>query len=148
MSIKVKRALRLLPAAALAFAALALPAFAGAQPSYAVHEDTIHGTVSHFDGQYTMYINDDRGFMDRISLHPGTVINPTGIRLESGFAVTIIGHPAGDSFIANEIDTPYQYYYGHRYGYGYPYYGPAIGVGFGFGYPYYGHYGRGWYGWR
>lgn len=149
MLTKLTRALRTLPAVA-AFTALGgLQAVATAQPvpSYAIQEQSIHGTVSRFDGQYTMYIRDDRGYTDRVLLHQGTVINPTGIQLQSGFAVTIIGHPSGDAFIANEIDTPYRTY-GYR-----PYYYPAIGIGFGYGGPWgwgYGGYGgyRGYRGWR
>jgi hypothetical protein len=144
-----KRALRLLPVVAIILEVGAAQAAASAQPlpSYAVQEQTIHGTVAHFDGQYTMYVYDDRGYTDRVLLHQGTVINPTGIRLESGFAVTIAGHPSGNAFIANEIDTPY--HYRAYYGYGRPYYGPVIGLGFGFGRPYgYGYGYRGYRGWR
>jgi hypothetical protein len=85
-----------------------------------------------------MYVHDSKGYMDTVRLHKGTVINPTGIKLEPGFRVTIMGHPAGSVFVANEIDTPYHMvgypgYYGYPY-WGYPYYwGPAVNFGFGFG---------------
>lgn len=69
-----------------------------------------------------MYVHDVRGYLDTVTLHKGTIINPTGIRLEPGFSVTIVGRPSGSVFVADVIDTPY-----HRVGYGpyaYPYWGP------------------------
>lgn len=144
----VTRALRTIPAAAVLLLSLAsAPSVALAQgqmPSYALrHVETIKGTISNFDGQWTMYVRDDRGYIDRVSLHQGTIINPTGIRLSPGFRVTIAGHTAGSTFVADEIDTPYQ-----TYGYAYPYYYPygyypypyAVRLGFGWGW-------GGW-GWR
>ena len=137
---------------------LALAAFAGtigflssapvgAQtlPSYANAngDETITGTVSAINGQYNISVNDVRGFVDNVSLHQGTIINPTGLTLAPGERVTIMGHPQGGSFVANEIDTPYRnvavvpVYPG--YVYGYPAYrvGVQVGRGFGFGF-------RGW----
>jgi hypothetical protein len=74
------------------------------------------------------------------------VINPTGIRLQPGFPVTVEGHANGSTFMADQIDTPF-----HAVGYyGYPY--PAYGYPYGYGYPYpftLGVYGRfGGWGWR
>lgn len=135
----VIRALRVLTAVAL-FAAL-LPGAAGAQetdqrqgpmiPSYAHPVDTIQGTISRFDGPTTMYVRDAKGYIDRVTLHKGTIINPTGIKLVPGFSVTITGQPDGSAFVANEIDTPYHIV--DVYPYGYPYAYPAFGLGFGFG---------------
>ena len=108
-------------------------------PSYAVAPQAqIGGTVQGFDGAYTMYVRDQRGYVDRVSLHQGTVINPTGLRLQQGMRVTIYGYPSGQVFVANEIDTPYRYVRAYAYP-GYPYwYTPYWGVGLRFG---------GWGGW-
>jgi hypothetical protein len=110
-------------------------------PSYATGEESVHGTVSGFDGKYDLTVRDQRGFTDNVQLHDGTVINPTGLRLASGMTVTIYGHADGSHFVANEVDTPYHHsyaygpypypYYGSYPYYGYPYY-PAVGLGFGF----------------
>ena len=129
--------------AVAAFAALSFaPAAAFAQdgmPSYATHEgETIKGTIKSFDGAYTMYVRDVRGYVDNISLHQGTIINPTGIRLEAGYPVTITGHPSGNTFVADEIDTPFHPV--HNYAYPYPLYA------YPYAYPYPSFYGR--WGWR
>ena len=158
-------------------AALAFPSLAGAQsyPSYATApQQTIKGTITGFNGQYTVYVQDEKGYGDNVQMHDGTVINPTGIRLQSGMRVTIYGYPNGSVFQAYRIDTqtpgygygggsPYDYGYGGYGGYGYggygypygayPYYGggPFWGIGIGWGWPgwgwpgYYGYY-PGFYG--
>jgi hypothetical protein len=156
-------------AALVALAAAAMPAGSFAQtatpdsppsyarPSYGTPDETIHGRISSFDGAYSLQVRDDRGFIDNVQLQQGTVINPTGIRLQSGMSVTIHGVNRGAAFAANQIDTPYQSY-GATYGdvpvgpyvypaypyplypypvysypiYGYPY-GPGFSFGFGFG---------------
>lgn len=126
-----------------------------ARPSYGSADETIHGTVSAFDGAYALRVRDDRGFIDNVQLRPGTVINPTGLRLAPGMTVTIHGTNGGSTFAAAEIDTPYQTY-GATFGavpvdpyaypvypyavypvypypvYGYPY-GPAFSLGIGIG---------------
>ncbi len=77
-----------------------------------------------------MQVRDDRGFVDNVQLHPGTVINPTGIRLAPGMAVTIYGVNRGSFFAAGEIDTPYDSYGAipvYPYGsYAYPVYPYAV----------------------
>jgi hypothetical protein len=80
-----------------------------APPSYATPsgEEQIRGTISAVTGKYTLQLRDSRGFMDNVTLHPGTIINPTGLKLLAGMPVTIAGHNAGASFTANEIDAPY-----------------------------------------
>lgn len=32
-----------------------------------------------------MFVRDARGYLDNVTLHKGTIINPTGIRLEAGY---------------------------------------------------------------
>jgi hypothetical protein len=136
-TIQIMRTFRIF-AALLGLAAFAAPLTAFAQetaaapsaPSYARPpangEETIHGRINTFDGKYHVEVRDDRGFVDNVELHQGTVINPTGLQLQQGRRVTIMGYNRGRAFAANEIDTPYQ-----SYGLApvvYPY---SIGIGFG-----------------
>lgn len=132
--------------AAFAAALLVAPGIAQAQPSYARPADeSIHGRIVSFDGAYNLQVRDDRGFVDNVSLHQGTIINPTGLTLQPGMIVSIAGVNAGSTFAANEIDTPYTFAYGVPYYAGHPwnYYGPSVSLGFYFG-------NGGWYhgGWR
>jgi hypothetical protein len=119
---------------------LAAPLAAGAQsaPSYAyASEVQIRGRVAGFDGGYDLTVRDERGFLDNVQLHQGTIINPAGLTLRPGMIVSILGYDAGSFFGANEIDTPYTFYAGVPYCYGHPwnYYGPAFELGFFFGNP-------------
>jgi hypothetical protein len=146
-------------AVAALFIAMPFAAHAQGAPSYAQPaasypgEENIHGRVINFDGGYNVQVRDERGFIDNVRLHPGTIINPTGLTLAPGMIVNILGYNAGADFAANEIDTPYVYYGGVPYYGGYPWwhYGPSVNLGF-----YFGH--AGWwhggyfqsssYGWR
>lgn len=150
MNTRVKRALRIFPAAAAAFAVVLAPSLSMAQqpaamPSYATRAgETIKGTISGFNGATTMYVRDVRGYIDNVTLHQGTIINPTGIRLQPGYPVTIYGRASGSTFLADQIDTPFRTVVGY-YPYPYPaYYGyPAVSLGFGWGWG-----GWGGWGWR
>jgi hypothetical protein len=148
MSTSVKQALRFFPATAAFFIVLFAPSIGLAQssmPSYATHGgETIKGTISGFNGATTMYVRDVRGYVDNVTLHQGTIINPTGIRLQPGYPVTIYGRPNGSTFLADQIDTPFRSVYAYPY-YGPPaYYGyPAVSLGFGWGWG-----GWGWRPWR
>ncbi len=165
----IARLLRL-PLFTLALGGLLAPLATRAQdlPSYA-HSDvvstdeTIHGRIASVDGTFRIALDDDRGFVDTIALHQGTIINPTGLTLAPGMSVTIEGYGGGSVFNANEIDTPYNYsgvlptpvYYGPGYwapGFGYGY-GPSFSIAFIFGGGYgrferHGFYGRPWDGHR
>lgn len=148
--------------AAVAALFIAMPLAAQAQdvPSYAQPaasssgEETIHGRVTNFDGGYNVQVRDERGFIDNVRLHQGTIINPTGLTLAPGMVVNILGYNTGPSFAANEIDTPYVYYGDVPYYGGYPWwhYGPTVSLGFFFGHPGWWHggylhgYGYGWSG--
>jgi hypothetical protein len=112
-------------------------------PSYgtpAARQEVIHGTVTGFDGAYTVYMRDDRGYNDSVTMHQGTIINPTGIRLVEGMRVSIWGYADGPTFDAYQIEVAgggpyYAGYYGYPYpyyGYAYPYY-PAVSIGIGLG---------------
>ncbi len=166
-----------LAAAICAAASLALPSLAAAQsyPSYSTaSQQTIKGSVTGFNGAYTVYLQDDKGYGDNVELHDGTVINPTGIKLQEGMRVTIYGYANGSVFSAYRIDVAAPAYYGNSgygggygsggyggyggygyggYGYGYPYYGYGgypgwgIGIGLGWGWPWWGGgYWPGYYG--
>jgi hypothetical protein len=158
--------------AALVVAAC-IPAVTDAQtagqpiPSYARPSDdaVISGRISAITGKYDIEVRDDRGYIDHVALHDGTIINPTGLQLAVGMSVRILGYNRGEVFAANEIDTPYASYPGYvvapaypaypypypaYFGFGYapffgygPYWGPRAGVTIGWG----GYYG-GWYGAR
>jgi hypothetical protein len=115
-----------------------------AQPPTVYGQQRISGTVQSFGGKYTMYVHERNGRLQDVSLHPGTIINPTGIQLEPGYPVTIFGTRNGDTFIANEIDTPFHIEPGYAYGYypppGYlvgaypmPFWHPFFGFGWGGG---------------
>jgi len=128
---------------ALPFSITTLPASAQAPPTYAREQAAaaagddaqIRGRVSGFDGGYNLRVTDENGYADNIELHEGTIINPTGLTLEPGMVVSILGYNAGSYFAANEIDTPYTYegdvpYYGGRR---WDSYGPSVELGFFFG---------------
>jgi len=146
------------PLAALAAALiLAAPLAATAQdaPSYASQgpsdDQQIRGRIANFDGGYNLQVRDDKGYLDNVVLHQGTIINPTGLTLAPGMVVSILGFNQGPTFAANEIDTPYTYYGGVPYYGGHPwdYYGPSISLGFFFGSPGWWHGGAfGGYGYR
>lgn len=143
-----------LAAALCAAASLALPSIAGAQqyPSYSTAaQQTVKGTITGFNGAYTVYVQDQKGYGDNVVMHDGTVINPTGIKLQEGMPVTIYGYANGKQFDAWRIDvTPPQNmgYNGANGAYGY---GGGYGGGYGYGSPYgaYPYYGSpyGGYGW-
>lgn len=167
-----RSALGFVLAVALAAAVWAPPRAVLAQdlPSYATPatvstDETVHGRIRSVDGAFSITVADDRGFIDTVSLHAGTIINPTGLTLSAGMSVTILGYNAGSTFSANEIDTPYSYagplpvpvYYGAGYWYpGFAYgYGPSFGLAIVFGaggfygpwhYQHCGFYGRPWNG--
>ncbi len=129
---------------ALAALILATPLAALSQelPSYAQSpqggnsgDEQIRGRITDFDGAYQLTVSDERGFVDNVDLHPGTIINPTGLTLAPGMVVSILGYNSGSDFTANEVDTPYSYESGIPYyaGQRYDSYGPSIGLDFFFG---------------
>lgn len=61
---------------------------------------SISGTVTSFSG-YNMTLNGGQS----VSLHQGTVINPTGTTIQPGMNVVISGYPNGGTFNANEVDV-------------------------------------------
>ena len=129
-------------AALVAAIFIAAPFVAEAQPSYGAGQAyggdaQIHGRILSFDGAYALRVRDEKGYVDNVRLHQGTIINPTGLTLAPGMVVSIIGYNAGSYFAANEVDTPYTYQAGYPYYAGRPwsYYGPGVSLGFFFGNP-------------
>jgi hypothetical protein len=108
-----------------------VPSYAEAPPQ----DEQIRGRIVSFDGAYSLQVRDERGFIDNVQLHQGTIINPTGLTLAPGMIVSILGYNSGSFFGANEIDTPYTFDAGVPYYAGHPwdYYGPSISLGFFFG---------------
>lgn len=95
-------------AAVLLAALTALPAAAQPVPAYAyrVGDRTLHGVVVRFTpGSYGLGLLDDRGFVDNVALHPGTIIFPIGLTLQPGMRVRVRGYAAGGAFDANRIDA-------------------------------------------
>jgi hypothetical protein len=139
----------LVPMFAQAATAQPVPSYARPLPA---PDQQVRGRVTGFDGAYSLTVRDERGYIDNVQLHQGTIINPTGLTLAPGMVVSVLGYNAGGYFAANEIDTPYTFYGGVPYYYGHPwyYYGPSISLGFFFGSGgwWHGGYYRGPYSWR
>src|ERR1700678_4001 len=111
------------------------PTYSDAPPPGAPDDANIHGRILSFDGAYNLQVSDEKGYVDNVQLHQGTIINPTGLTLAPGMIVSIMGYNAGSVFEANQVDTPYQFYSGYPYYAGHPwnYYGPSVSLGFFFG---------------
>ena len=124
-------------------------------PSYAEYDAgvaRIQGRIAGIGGTYDLTVRDERGYIDRVHIHPGTIINPTGLTLAPGMVVSIIGENQGPYFNGDEIDTPYSIYGGVPCYQGHPwtYFGAGLALGFFFtswGWwhgDYFSHYGYGW----
>ena len=95
-----------LAAAALLAAGSWLPVAVGAQtPSYAAPGETIHGTIASVQSLNHLFVDDDRGYTDDVTLKAGAAIRSGGVRLEPGQRVTIHGSAAGSTFLATRIAT-------------------------------------------
>jgi hypothetical protein len=112
--------------AAAAAGAIALPLGANA----AIPGETqVRGTITAINGKYDLHVRDRNGDVDDVLMHQGTIINPTGLTLEPGMHVTVVGNTAGQTLDASEIDTPYQISYVQPID---PYFdGPGWGFGWG-----------------
>ncbi len=77
-----------------------------AAPSSAPSEE-ISGRIDAIIGKYGLRLRDDRGYIDSVTLHQGTVIVPAGSTLKSGMLVKITGSVSGTTFTANVIRTTY-----------------------------------------
>jgi hypothetical protein len=121
--------------APLAALAQSVPTYDGAAAPAQDGEENVHGRIVSFDGNYSLQVRDERGYLDNVQMHQGTIINPTGITLAPGMVVSILGYDAGGYLAANEIDTPYTFYDGAWCYDGHPwsYWGPSVGLAFFFG---------------
>jgi hypothetical protein len=93
---------------ALIIAELALPTALRADPvtASAPGAQTLNAVISSFEGKYGLIVREIGGSLDRVTLHKGTIINPTGFSLKTGVLVTIVGHADGATFDADRIDAP------------------------------------------
>jgi hypothetical protein len=64
------------------------------------------GVITSIDGKSTLTVRDNRGALERVTLHKGTIINPTGLRLVPGTPVIVIGHANGGAYDADTVDAP------------------------------------------
>ena len=119
----------LLVALALGVCAVAPHAAQAAVPG----QDQFKGTITAFDGKYSLHVERKNGDVDAVEMHQGTIINPTGLRLRPGMRVTVVGNDTNGVFQAFEIDTPYHVTYENG-GYGGFGYGPGFGYGGPFGF--------------
>ncbi len=79
------------------------PAASGA----AAAAEEISGRIDAIAGRYTLRVRDDRGYLDSVTLHRGTIIVPSGLTLKPGMLVRISGTSAGATFAADVVKTPY-----------------------------------------
>jgi hypothetical protein len=94
--------------AALLLAAPASPAGAQVAPAYGypLGDRTLRGVVVRFKpGTYDLGLLDERGNVDEVALHDGTIIFPIGLTLQPGMRVRIRGAAANGAFRANLIDA-------------------------------------------
>jgi hypothetical protein len=147
-------------AVACTAAALVSPALAIAQtsPDQPLPNETIKGTIVSWTSDETLWLSDDRGYNDAVSVGEQTAIAPGRSALVPGARVTIRGYNGGRWFDALQInvtgagtavapaqappaasqlasDPPPAYapYPAYPYAYGYPY---AYAYPYAYGYPY------------
>jgi len=92
-------------------AGLAVPTAVQACPTAsAIGQDgnSLCAVISSIDGKYGLTVRDARGALDKVTLHQGTIINPTGLQLTPGTPVYIVGRVDGGSFDADRIDAPFE----------------------------------------
>jgi hypothetical protein len=149
-------------AVAFSAAALVSPALAIAQtsPDQPLPNETIKGTIVSWTSDETLWLSDDRGYNDAVSVGEQTAIAPGRSALVPGARVTIRGYNGGRWFDALQInvtgagtavapaqappaasqlasDPPPAYapYPAYPYAYGYPY-AYAYAYPYAYGYPY------------
>jgi hypothetical protein len=71
-----------------------------------VAAQALSGVIASIEGRYSLTVRDSRGSLRGVQLHKGTTINPTGLQLQPGTPVTIIGHASGGAYDADTIDAP------------------------------------------
>ena len=121
---------------------------AAAGPSFAAASGPTHtqvkGTIASISSKFDFEVQQKNGGYVPVHMHQGTIINPTGLTLQSGMQVTVLGISRGNAIAANEVNTPYHYTqqqyapaplypYGAYNGFGPGIYGAPI---YGYGFPY------------
>jgi hypothetical protein len=71
----------------------------------AAQTETIHGTISSIQNLNHLFVADDRGFTDDVTIRSGAEVPSTGAGLEPGRRVTIVGTASGKTFLASSIST-------------------------------------------
>jgi hypothetical protein len=97
-------------AAGLTAVPLAVPA---QTPRYETHGETIRGTSVSVQDLNHISVADDRGFTDDVTLRPGAAVFSSGVRLQPGERVTIVGSNGGRTFLASRIATSGRSDYGY-----------------------------------
>ena len=100
----IKRSLALVALLVLAALVVPAPAFAQASPSVQYEQvagsEVVTGRISAAQ-PYNLWIGGVH-----VNMHDGTIINPTGLTLQPGMRVRILGYWNGDgTFEANQIDA-------------------------------------------
>ncbi|HEV3157204.1 MAG TPA: hypothetical protein VGZ00_07645 [Candidatus Baltobacteraceae bacterium] len=80
-----------------------------AAPTFAATagQASFSGMVTAFDGKYDLHVQNADGNIREIHLHRGTIISPTGLTLQAGMQVRILGIEDGAVVDAAEVETPY-----------------------------------------
>ncbi|HYZ15764.1 MAG TPA: hypothetical protein VE591_05155 [Candidatus Acidoferrum sp.] len=97
----------LLSVAAIA-AALALPVGASAatlQPTQAPNT-IVRGIIASVNGTSDLTVYNGEGFTENVELHKGTIIAPTGLQLQPGMHISVLGYQAGTAIDADRITGP------------------------------------------
>jgi hypothetical protein len=67
---------------------------------------TLCGVVMSIDRKYGLTVRDERGALESVTLHQGTIIDPTGFELKPGTPVYVVGSIDGGTFDAYRIEAP------------------------------------------
>jgi hypothetical protein len=67
---------------------------------------TLCGVVTSIDRKYGLTVRDERGALVSVTLHQGTIIDPTGFELKPGTPVYVVGSIDGGTFDAYRIEAP------------------------------------------
>jgi hypothetical protein len=67
---------------------------------------TLCAVVTSIDSKYGLTVRDERGALKSVTLHQGTIIDPTGFELKPGTPVYVVGSIAGGTFDADRIEAP------------------------------------------
>ncbi len=66
---------------------------------------TLCAVVRSIGSKYGLIVRDERGALQSVTLHQGTIIDPTGFGLKPGTPVYIVGSVVGGTFDADRIQA-------------------------------------------